>query len=296
MQPYQYKIGDITFGRNTVMPIEKVDIQPYNVNAQDFQVPLTDENRFGVDTLVPGPIVFTMSLLENYMLDQFDDLNPPNFDPDDLFAMRGTVLGKMVRTWKAREVRSFWGAVLPLLYCKSNGEVVRVYGRPGKIQYVPKQNDRGQWILIQAEFRRADTLAHSDIEYYVGDPAEPLKGMAPNADPVTAGRAEGDADAWVRILIKGPANHPVITYGVNTIELDMDIPADVIVEISSYPWMRRVVDTEGVNHRARLIGNTKYLEEIVFPAESAMDIRWECTGGTVDSELFFLWREAYNVI
>ncbi|QHB37444.1 minor tail protein [Mycobacterium phage Onyinye] len=295
MQPYQYQIAGITFGRNTNIPISKVDIQPYNVNVQDFQVPLTDENRFGIDTLVPGPIVFTMAIIENHMLEQFADVVPVGFESEDLFALRGTVLGQMARVWKAKEVRAFWGAVVPLLYCTSSGEVVRIYGRPGKFQYMARTNDRTQWIDVQAEFRRADTFAHGDIEYFVGDPVDAERGMSPDEPPVTIERGAGDADSWVRILIQGPASHPVINYGDNVIEMDLNLPAGRILEISSYPWQRRVVDSVGANWRAKLIGDTKYLEEIVFPHNSEIDVSWTCTGATTDTQMFFMWREAYNV-
>lgn len=296
MSPYQYQIGDILFGRNTNIPISSVEPQPYNVNAQDFQIPLTDENKFGVDTLVPGPIIFNMAILENYMLDQFSNVVPGNIEPDDVMALRGTILGKLARLWKAKEVRTFWGMAMPLYFCDGNGQILRIYGRPGKFQYKPRANDRNSWIDIQAEFRRADTYAHSHIEYYIGDEADPHKGMAPDADPVTAVRGDGDGDSWVRVLIFGPATHPVITYGDNTIELALTIPAGVVLELSSYPWSRRIVDDTGVNHRARMIGETRYLEEIIFPADEELDISWTCTGADGDTQMYFLWREAYNVI
>lgn len=296
MQPYQYELGGITFGRNTNIPISKIDIQPYNVNMGDFQIPLSDENSFGQDTLVPGPIIFTMAIMENYMLDQFDNVVPSNFDPDDLFAMRGTVLGRMAKVWKAKEVRAFWGLAIPLLCCTGSGDILRVYGRPGKFQYTPRYSDNTAWVDIQAEFRRADTYAHNHIEYYAGDPVDDERGMAPDAPPVTIARGDGDADSWVRVLIVGPATHPVITYGDSVIELDSVIPAGVQVEVSSYPWSRRVVDANGVSLRAELIGDTKYLSDIQFFADEEIDVSWTATGTDGDSQMFFLWREAYNVV
>ena len=296
LQPFQYQLGDIVFGRDTNVPISKIDVQSYNVNAQDFQIDRSDENRFGVDSLVPAPIVFTMAVLENYILPQFEADVPVGFDPDDLFAMRGTVIGKMSRTWKAKEVRSSWGTVMPLYCCTGDHEILRIYGRPGKFQYAPRYNDRTHWIDVQAEFRRADTLAHSDIEYYVGDPVDSSKGMAPGAPPVTATRGLGDGDSWMRVLIQGPATHPVVTYGDSVIELDLTIPAGVLLEVSSYPWSRRVVDSTNINWRTKVIGDTKYLDQIYFPADSSMDVSWTCTGSDTDTEMFLLWRETYNVI
>lgn len=299
MERYQYQLGDIVFGRNTEIPISKVEVQSYNVSNQDFQVPNTDENRFGIDTLVPAPLVFTMGVLENYILPQFassSDL-PLDFEPDDLFAMRGTLVGKLANTWKAKQIRLFWGATIPLLYKTRDGDVVRIYGRPGKFQYMPPANDRTTWIDIQAEFRRLDTFAHSDTEYYVGDPENLELGMAPGADPVTAERGNGDGDAWVRVYIQGPCTHPLITYGGNVIELDVTIDDGVALEVSSYPWQRRVVDTNGVSWRSKLIGDTEYLSDIFFPLGEDLDVSWTCTGTTnSNTQLFFLWREAFNII
>lgn len=296
MQPFQYQLQGITFGRGSNIPVSKVDIQPYNVNNQDFQVDRTDENRFGIDTLVPAPLVFTMAVQENYVLPQFANLTPGGFDPDDLFAMRGTVLAQLAKTWKAKETRAFWGAVIPLLCCTSDGEVLRIYGRPGKFQYAPRYNDRASWIDVQAEFRRGDTYAHSDIEYYVGDPVISANGMAPGADPVMAVRGEADADSWVRILIQGPCTHPLVTYGGDVIELDVSIEDGVLLEISSYPWMRRVVDSNDINWRAKVIGNTKYLDQIQFAAGASIPVSWTCSDANENTQLYFLWREAYNVI
>lgn len=296
MQPYTYQLGDIVFGRNTNIPISKIDINPYNVNNQDFQVERTDENRFGVDTLVPGTIVFTMAVIENYILPQFEAMIPGEFDPDDLFAMRGTVVGQLAKTWKARQIRMYWGQAMPLYCCTGDGEILRIYGRPGKFQYTPRYNDKTQWIDVQAEFRRMDTYAHSDIEYYVGDPVVPENGMAPGAAPVTADRGLGDGDAWVRVLIVGPANHPVITYGDHTIELDVNIAAGVQLEVCSYPWQRRVIDSNDVNWRAKLIGETDYLDQIILPEGASIPVSWTCTGATAASQLYFLWREIYSVV
>lgn len=296
MEPFQYQLGGINFGRNTSIPISKVDVQTYNVQNQDFQVDRTDENRFGIDTLVPGPIIFTMAVQENYILPQFTSLYPGGLDPDDLFALRGTVIGQLARAWKAKSTRMSWGAVMPLFCCTRDHEILRIYGRPGKFQYAPRYNDNTQWIDIQAEFRRADTFAHSNIEYYVGDPVISENGLAPDAVPVTIERGLGDGDSWVRVLIVGPATHPVITYGEHTIELDLVIPAGVSLEVSSYPWSRRVVDSNGVNWRAKLVGETLYLDQIQFLTGDSIDISWTCTGSSADSMMYFLWRECYNVV
>lgn len=295
MNPYQYQLQNILFGRGTDMPISKVDLQPYNVNNQDFQVIRTDETRFGIDTLVPAPIVFTMAVLENYNLNLFAAEEGVDVLIDNLID-RGSVLSTLANVWKAKDTRAVWGATIPLLFCNTDGTILRIYGRPGKFQYVPRVNDRSSWIDIQAEFRRADTYAHSDDEYYVADPDNIEIGMAPGAAPVLAARGPGDADSWVRFLFTGPMTHPLVTYGDNTLELNTTIPEGVTVEVSSYPWARRVVDSNGLSRRAEVIGDTLYLDQIIFPAEETIPVSWTCSDSNSSSGMYFLWREAYNVI
>jgi hypothetical protein len=294
MQPYQYQIGSVLFGRNTDIPVSKVEVQPYNVNQQDFQVIRTDETRFGIDTLAPAPIVFTMAVMDNFALEQISHIAGP--DLDDLFLPRGSLLSSLARTWKASDVRAFWGQVMPLLCCKWDGTVVRIYGRPGKFQYAKRANDRTTWIEVQAEFRRGDTLAHSDIEYYVGDITNPLLGMAPGAPAVVAQRGDGDGDSWLRFVFTGPMTHPIVNYGDKTLEMTTSIPAGVSVEVSTYPWVRRVVDSNSVNRRTEVIGNTLYLDQINFPADDAIEVSWDCDDADTSTGLYFMWREAYNVI
>ena len=296
MEPYQYQLGSVVFGRGTQIPVSKADIQPYNVNNQDFQVQRADENRFGIDTLAPSPIIFTMSVLNNAPLSSMSGFQSGPM-PDDLFANNNYALNELAKEWKNPSVRSSWGSTVPLLFCDRDRNVRRIYGRPGKFAHAPRNKAGESWIDVQAEFRRADTYAHSDIEYFVGHPTDLSKGLPPdNTTTVTASRLDGDGDSWLRVLIYGPATHPVITYGALTLELSSVIPAGVMVEVSSYPWARRVVDSNNINRRTEVIGNTLYLDQIKFPSATDMNIHWTCTGGDTGTQLYFLWREAYNVV
>jgi hypothetical protein len=296
VQPYQYALGNVLFGRGTDIPISKVDLQPYNVSNQDFQVIRTDETRFGIDTLVPAPIIFTMAVLENYPLDVFaNDTSELDFLVDNLIN-RGSLLSSLATTWKAKETRATWGAAMPLYFCNNDEEVLRIYGRPGKFQYAPRVNSRSAWIDIQAEFRRADTNAYSDIELYIGDPEIFDKGLAPGADPVLAARGGGDADSWMRFLFTGPMSHPMVHYGDYVLEMNTSIPEGVSVEVSSYPWMRRVVDSNGFSRRAEVIGDTLYLDQIQFAAGNNMNVHWTCDDSNSSTGLYVLWRETYNVL
>jgi hypothetical protein len=295
LQPYQYQIGSIKFGRDTQIPVQKVDIQTYNVNNQDFQVQRSDENRFGIDTLAPAPMVFTMSVLNNFYLDSMSQYSDtPQLD--DLFANNNLLLNLIAREWKDPGLRLTWGATKPILYCDKTGKIVRIYGRPGKFTHSPRNKDGELWIDVQAEFRRADTFAHGDIEYYIGHPTDPNAGLPPTGMVSPAERLDGDGDSWLRFLIQGPAINPIITYGANVIQTNSHIPAGVVAEISSYPWSRRYVDSNQINRRNEIIGDTLYLDQIRFYAGQSFNVSWTCTGSDVDTNMLFLWREAYNVI
>lgn len=296
LRPYQYYLNGVVFGRDTQIPIQKLDMQPYNVNNQDFQVQRSDENRFGVDTLAPSPLVFTMSVLNNFELESMSGLsNAPQVG--DLFAGNNQLLSELAAVWKNPPLRLTWGATVPLLFCDKYSQLRRIYGRPGKFAHAPRHKAGESWIDVQAEFRRSDTYAHSDNEYYVGHPTDLTKGLPPDGTTtVNASRLDGDGDSWLRVLIYGPATHPIITYGSHTLELSSVIPPGVVVEISSYPWARRIIDGNGLNRRTEMVGSTLYLDQIKFQAGTDMDIGWTCTGSDTSTQLYFLWREAFNVI
>jgi hypothetical protein len=292
LSPYQYQLGGLTFGRGTDIPINQVQIQTYNINKQDFQVVRTDEIRFGIDTLSPSTISFQMGVTENWVLENIAGSQELN---SDLFPVRGTIVSELAKIWKANSIRAVWGSTAQLYFCDRDGNVVMIFGRPGKFQYDPKVSDRDAYINIQAEFRRGDTYAHSYIEYFVGS-VDGTKGLAPGDPAVTAYRLDGDADSWVRFLFNGPMKNPVVNYGGNVLELNLTIPSGVQVEVNTYPWTRRIVDTNGNNWRTALAGATMYLDQINFPCASSYDISWSCENADADTGMYFLWREAYNVI
>jgi hypothetical protein len=264
----QYKIGDILFGHDTNMPVSKVEIQPWNVNNQDFQIIRTDEVRFGIDNLVPAPIVFTMAVLNNWALEGMpSDIGQPV--PEGLLYQARSELGKLAHEWKSTTVRNTWGAMKMLLFVDTDGIRRRIYGRPGKFQHGPVEQH--EWVDVQAEFRRADTNAYDDKETRIE--------IGYNADPtyITRGPEQGDAPAWFRLLMYGPLTHPIVTIGDVQVELGMDVPVNTVLEVSSYPWMRRVVDSNNINWRAALIGSSQYLDQLQIPANTEIACRWTDT-------------------
>jgi hypothetical protein len=259
----QYKIGDLLFGNNTNMPVSKCEIQPWNVNNQDFQIIHSDEIRFGIDNLVPAPIVFTMAVLNNWAL---ENIPGAGVVPQGLLYQARSLLGQLANTWKATTTRQTWGAMVKLLFVDTDGVARRVYGRPGKFQHGPVEQN--EWVDVQAEFRRADTLAHADIEKVIEI------GFNENPTYIFRTADQGDAPAWFRVLFYGPLTHPTVTIGNVQIELGIDIQPNVILEVSSYPWMRRIVDSNNINWRAALIGSSQYLDQLQIPAQTEVALRW----------------------
>ena len=259
----QYLINNLRFGAETNMPVSKVEIQPWNVNNEDFQIIHSDETRFGIDNLTPAPIVFTMAVLNNWALENMP-ANAGGPVPPGLLYQARTLLGQLANTWKATTTRQTWGAMLALKFVDTDGVTRRVYGRPGKFQHGPVE--RNEWVDVQAEFRRADTFAYEDHEMVIE--------IGYNMDPTYIHRTEGDAPAWFRVLFYGPLTAPSVQIGKVQVQLELDIPSEVIVEVSSYPWMRRIVDSNGINWRASLIGNSQYLDQLQIPPDEDVVLRW----------------------
>ena len=152
----------LIFGAGTNMPVSKAEIQPWNVNNQDFQIIRTDELRFGIDNLVPAPIVFTMAVLNNW---QLESIPGEGAVPEGFLYQARSLLGQLANAWKATSARQTWGAMVKLLFIDTDGITRRIYGRPGKFQHGPVEQK--EWVDVQAEFRRADTNAYDDKETVV---------------------------------------------------------------------------------------------------------------------------------
>ncbi|TDO18127.1 hypothetical protein EV580_1309 [Mycobacterium sp. BK086] len=282
LRPYQWQLGDVVFGEHTKYPVVGVKIGTYNVNNQDFMVPLSSTVTMGQDTQQAGPITFTMGVFDNAPVGYI-----PNSLPDDLVIKSSKLLTALQTEWKADEVRLQYGALKPLIYCDGYGSVRRIYGRPRKFEYTRKRPG-SHFHRVNAEFARIDTLTYTDAEFA----AEVYNGK----DPVCFTRDGGDANSWYRVLLTGPQTNPLVIVGDDQIQLQTVIDEGVTVEVSSYPWQRRIVDTNSINRRRTLIGNSKYLDRLTMPPNTSIPISWVATGTGRNSECLVLWRDAYNTV
>jgi hypothetical protein len=282
LRPYQWQIGELVFGRYTMYKVLSAKPQSYNVNNQDFQVPLADETRMGQDTFQAGPMVFKIGVIDNAPVNYI-----PNTLPDTLVLKSSKLLTALQKEWKADEIKKQWGALKPITYCDGYGVVRQIYGRPRKFDYTLKRPG-SQFHVVTAEYARVDTLSYTELEYA----AELVEGAA----PVNYTREGGDANSWFRVVFTGPVTDPLVILGEAEIQLQYTIPAGVQVEVNSYPWSRRIIDSNGLNLRTTLIGNTLYLDQLQLPPNESIPMSWTASGTTSASKCVVLWRDALNVL
>lgn len=258
--PGQYQIGNLVMGCGTTILVNEFDAQAYDINVQDYQVGMADEVRFGQDQFKPTTIQMKMSVLYNELLDIYKNTNP-NFWKEQ------PTINHLAAEWRADYARRRSGEMIPFYMCGKDGEERIFFGRPGQFS-ASKLNAKlqGQSVECVAEFRRAD-IYNYDIK-------EQAIELVRNADPTFVTRTQGDAPSWVRIVASGPMTNPIFTVGGNEIRINHNILEGEVIEISSYPWQRRVIDSNRVNLAAQTTGQAAYLDRVNLPPYSTTPIRW----------------------
>jgi hypothetical protein len=281
LRRFQYQIGNVVLGPGTQYEVLGMSIAAYNVTNQDSQVQLSDEVTMAQDTFQAQSITLTIGVKDNAPTQFATSL------PEDLVTKASKLLGVLQDEWKANEVKQLWGTYKPLIYCDGYGLVKQIYGRPRKFQYMPK-TQTSQYRKVTAEYARLDTLCYADIESKTAP-------LVNNAAPVLYTTA-GDANSWFRILLQGPQSNPTITVGEVEVQLQTDILAGVQVEVSGYAWQRRIIDSNSINLRTTMFGNTLYLDQLLIAKNTATPISWSATNTSGASGCLVLWRDAFNVI
>lgn len=290
--PGQWQIGDIVMGRGTNILVESVNVNPYDIDAQDYQRARADEISFGKDSWKPTTIEFTFEVMHNYMLPGYEYLKPN-------FWHSTPTIADLKREWRADEVRKIWNQMKPIYMCsKYDGLPKVILGRTG--QFGETQDDMfdgGEVVKVTAEFRRADTYAYGIS----------VNAVALNQSDmdVTIDGTNGEGPSWIKLLLRGPLNHPIITFtnlhdttGNIVIDFDYNIPAGKVVEINGEPWARRVVsnDNPPLSLPRKLIGDTPYLDKLCFDFNKEIGISFTASGMNSDSEILATWRDSYQVL
>lgn len=290
----QWELGDFVFGKHSRVPVENVEVGAYGHQVGDMQMSQTDEVRFGRDFLQPGLLTFTMGILNNGVLPNLAAIDikaghslPPQIE--DMFQAQ-PMLETLCTEWRADDIRTLFGYTKILRYCKF-GIQKRVYGRPRKMS-VNVFNSRNEFVPVVAEFQRVDTFSYSDEEFSAtGAPS------AAGTTPIAVTRAGGGAPTWFRALITGPINDPVIKVGSQyNIELDYNLAAGKVIEITAYPWERRIIDSDGFNLAPKLIGSSPYMEKMKLNPNTTTNVGLSGSATTGATAIAVLWREAYNTL
>lgn len=266
LQPGQYRLDNdgIIFGAGTQFEVNTFDPQPYNINAQDAQVNRSDETLMGFDTHAAQPIQLEGIIRDFHALPRMVPFTGVTLDPSfDLIGQNS--VEEFQHAWNAQDARRSFNQLVGLQCCGRDGKTRIAYGRPRKI-HVSKKTRRSPAFTWQAEFARSDTLYYDyDVQARV---------LVGGNTPTIIHRTNGRAPSWFRILLIGPITHPIVTIGEQQVELDVEIDDGDIVEVSSYPWKRRIINNYGMNLGAKLVGDTQYLDQLTIPANVDVPVRW----------------------
>ncbi len=268
----QYQLGNIVMGKHTNIIVTGVDVQPYDVNAQDYQISRSDEMRFGIDSFKPTVISMNMEVIYNWLLEPYQN-TIPNF-----WVGKPTV-NDLAKEWRANDIRSQWGAIKPLYFCGRDGINKMVFGRPGQFTS-EKVSELSTVVKCVGEFRRADTLSYAVNESFVNFGAS-----------TNIVRGTGNSESWCRVLINGPATNPSISIAGKKVQVLATIASGQVLEINSYPWSRRIVTSAGVNLRNAISSDSVYLDKLKVPMGT---FTANVLGGV--SQATLLWRDAWSAI
>jgi len=267
--PGQYQIGGITIGRHTNVVVENFDAKPYEVNAQDYQLPRSDEIRFGFDHFKPTSVEIQMQVIYNYQLPPFENIALPDF------WINAVTVEDLASVWRGDSVRSQWGAMMPLYFCDRSGITKIIYGRPGSFAS-EKVSEKSTLVKCVGEFRRADTLTYDVEEETISLTTGQSKLLTNNTNEY----------AWVRIVGSNGASNPTLNFGGIHISVNLTLTTGQSFEISSYPWQRRAILSDGTNIR-NLISNTAaddnilYLDQLYVPPQTSLTLSYTSGGGTM---------------
>lgn len=268
LEPGQLQIGDTVFGFGTQLNIESFDIGGHEVTNQDRQSQDADETLFGSDQLKALPIQFIINAFKDEIVPNMVALTG---DTRELNFSHQNHVSNFSREWRADDIRKAWGALKNLYVCRKDGRVVELFGRPGKFQ-VSREEMTSNYQKIVAEFRRSDTFAYTDFEWFTTVRDGEIQTVYRSTD-----LGQGDAPCWLRFFIVGPMTNPIIQLGTTTIELAHEIEAGEIVEISSYPWQRRVIDLGTGNSLAAKLVQPNSLRQLKMSIDEPIRLSWNAT-------------------
>lgn len=288
VEPGQYLIGNVIFGRGTPYQVNSIEDQAYGISAGDYQVPQSDEVRFGQDSHQPSLLAITLGVVDNRILPQFRSQATP--------LQKATAIGadalveRLAHEWSADDIRGQWGLMKPLIYCNERGDIRALFGRPRKF-FSGRKSLKGEFIPVAMEYQRGDRKSYALEPSLV----EVLPGSSPTFTQDLE-RGDGGARTWLTMQITGPIANPKIAIGNMLIEFNYTVAAGESVTIDSTPWYRSVQNNLGVNLQTKMINNSPYLDQLWIPPYETSHVGFGGTGTNASTKLEVVWREAYNTM
>lgn len=227
---------------------------------------------------------------------------------DDEAGARAT-LAAFKTAWRADAIRDIPGAVLPLRYCL-DGEVRRIYGRPGRLAAPPDNMILSGYIPVTTDFRAVDGFFYDDQEqsetlqinvYGSSQGGFVFPTTFPTTTlPVGEGSAQlvvgGDAPAYPIVTFNGPVTNPSLITEEWTLSLGISIAAGQRVDVDLTPWGGTVLLNKTASVAGALgIDRTQYLANMRLEP-GRHDVTFRGASDFSSATCTVQWRNTWNSI
>ena len=217
-------------------------------------------------------------------------------------------LAAFTSAWRARQIRSTPGAVLPLRY-RFADRVRRIYGRPGKIEASPNNLLLSGFTPVTVDFQAVDSYTYADTDtvftFDVGASelgaggggftfplTFPYGPQAPTQQDNGA-VVGGDAPASPIIRFNGPWTSPGLRTDRWTVSFpDYDLPVGHYIEIDTRPWANTIM-LDGTTSLGGALGRRQRLNDVrLEPGSLEFGVLGSSASGTATATL--RWADAYD--
>lgn len=255
--------------------------------TQDASNPRRGGTNFGID-LLDGP-TWAWSL-------HVDTIDVPT---------AVDALATFKSAWRAAQIRSTSGAVIPLRYALG-GRVRRVYGRPRRFAAPPSNRILGGYVPITVDFKCADSYTYDDQGdgVLLGINSGSTGGLIfpttfpTNVTPVgihtTYGTVGGDAPTYPVVRFNGPVLNPSLATDDWTLSLSTSLLAGQWIEVDLRPWAISALRNDG-SSAADALGRRTYLSDMKLePGQHQFVLRG--IDETNSATCAVTWANAWNSI
>lgn len=288
LSPWQYQVGDVIFGHNTLIVDTDFEISEPAASTADLAMPGEDGVMMGRDYLQGRTL--TWNLVVN--------ARTPENGRERWQALS--------RAWDATSTRFTPGAVVPVRMRVPGGNTCVAYGRPRKLAASDLSFMRNGAIPCVADFSTVDRFFYDDVEQEISFGIQATIGTGggvtwPVTWPITWASADlsnsdvivnaGDAPTWPVITLTGGLVNPVVVFGDDQVRLQLmtTLTDSQSVTIDTRPWARSVVRNDGAS-LAGAIRGIRLADLALPPGSTLVSMIGIDTSGTASGRV--RWRNA----